>query len=121
MTTKAGALAVGLMTLLVSVMACAYGKGAPYAVSGQLFRSKILPDIRKGMTREQVRSILGDPLAISTEGEIESWRYYVHERQDEHVYILGLIPTSRRVYDGEARALIEFRRGVVDRLEYALE
>lgn len=73
------------------------------------------------MTREQVRSILGEPLAISTEGDVESWRYYAHERQDEYVYILGLIPTSRRVYDGEARALIEFRHGVVDRLEYVVK
>jgi outer membrane protein assembly factor BamE (lipoprotein component of BamABCDE complex) len=118
---KAGAVAVGLMALFVSVTACAYGKGAPYAVSGQLFRWKILPDVREGMTHEQVRGILGEPLAISTEGEIESWRYYVHERQDEHVYILGLIPTSRRVYDGEARVLIQFRGGVVDRLEYVVK
>src|SRR6266508_2028958 len=69
-------------------LGCSYGKGAPYAENGRLFPWKNVPLVTKGMTQGDVRKLLGDPLEVKVEGEIERWRYFVQERQEEHIRVL---------------------------------
>jgi outer membrane protein assembly factor BamE (lipoprotein component of BamABCDE complex) len=115
---------VGQLSLaaLIAVAACSYGKGAPYAEKGKLFPWKKAPSVVKGMSASEVRGLLGDPFEIVkvTDG-VERWRYYVQERQDEHIYVLGIIPTRKTMHRGTAEALIEFRDGVVDHIESRFE
>jgi outer membrane protein assembly factor BamE (lipoprotein component of BamABCDE complex) len=46
--------------------------------------------LQKGMTSEEVKEILGEPLEVtSLDSSQVRWRYYAVHRQDEEVIFLG--------------------------------
>ena len=103
----------GIAALISALSACSYGKGAPYAEEGRLFPWKKVTLVHKGMTADQVRDVLGDPFEVKAQDGAEVWRYYVQERQDEHIYVLGLIPTKKTMYRGRAEVTVEFEQNAV--------
>ena len=94
---------------------CGYAKGRPYATEGRIFSSRLVGTIEKGMTKDKILGVLGEPLERSAaEDGREKWRYYAVHRQDEEIVFLGR--TIRRVpyYIVENEVIITFYEGVVE-------
>lgn len=105
------ALTVSAVTL---VLACSYAKGPPVVLEGRVFASERVASIVRGMDQDQVMATLGPPVEVSNKGDLELWRYYVWQRQEETVRFLGLFPRREVLYSGSKEVEVAFVAGQVE-------
>lgn len=106
------------MSTVLILSGCSLGKGPPNVIGGRDFPGEKIPSVHKGMTADEVRHLLGDPFEIRAVDGSERWRYYVRQRQDENVYVLGFIRFRNPMFIWTDEALVEIRAGLVERIEY---
>lgn len=102
-----------LLACLVTSVRCSYGKSVPVTVSGQRFPCRDSQSLGKGVTPSDARTLLGEPLEITSEGAVEAWRYFDKERYGDHIYLLGFIPISQPHYFGSCETVLRFQDGTL--------
>lgn len=107
-----------LATALIAAL-CALAWGCSYAtgvreIEGRKFPAEQVSTLHRGMTPQEVREKLGEPLEIRSVEGGESWRYYCKLRQEGTKWILGVFPVVTRGESWSREALLIFRGGVVD-------
>lgn len=97
---------LGLAALLSAVAGCSTGFHVPYrmeVVQGNVVTREMVAQLRPGLTRDQVRSLLGSPL-LTDVFHADRWDYVFTIRRQ------GTEPQQRRVtvmFDGERVSRVE--------------
>lgn len=94
-------------------MACATGLLPPRVLDGRAFNLSKCGSLTPGMSVDQVRSVLGEPLSTRTDGTTESWRYFVRVRETETRELFGLIPMPPGKHEWSAEAVLKIQDGTV--------
>jgi outer membrane protein assembly factor BamE (lipoprotein component of BamABCDE complex) len=104
--------AIGLISsLAVFTVACSYGKGPINVVAGRQFPVDLAAKLSPGMTAGEIRTLLGEPFALSRSGDTETWRYTYETKQQEDIKLLWLIPIPSEEHRGRSTATLVFRNG----------
>jgi outer membrane protein assembly factor BamE (lipoprotein component of BamABCDE complex) len=110
---------LALLCLVGLLCACGYAKGRRYALEGRLFPGRLVSSLEKGMSAEEVKEILGEPLEKTylDESSQERWRYDALHRQDEEVIFLGRPIRRVPYYIVESEVILLFRNGLLNDIE----
>lgn len=111
-------LAAALGLVLPLLLSCAYATGKPRTVAGKDFPYAKVDQIHEGMPAEEVRQLLGEPLEVDEAPMGTRWRYYERERQDERIYVLGLIPVNRPYWVVDTELVLEIEDGTVKTVSF---
>ena len=104
----------------VASAGCSYGKSVPLVVAGKRFPCREAQSLGKGITPSDTRSLLGEPLGITSEGDVEVWRYFDKERYGDHVSFLG-VPVSQPHYFSSCEIVLRFRGGTLESITFSWE
>ena len=97
----------------VVMTSCALATAPPRIVKGKEFPQDKAESIHEGMSAQEVRDLVGEPLEVQAVGAESRWRYYERERQDEKIYILGLIPVAKPYWIVDAELIIILQNDIV--------
>ena len=105
----------------VLLTSCALATAPPRIVKGEEFPQEKVEKVQVGMSAQEVRDLLGRPFEIEVVGDRYQWRYYERERQDERIYILGLIPVKRPYWIVDTELIILLREDMVEEVSFQEE
>jgi hypothetical protein len=106
----------GLIVCCFTLPSCVQALYGYSTIEGKRFAHHRTPDVVKGQTSEQVRSILGDPFEITERNGVVVWRYFekFYPRGCE-TELFGMSLSSRR--PESVQAIVSIREGIVDNVE----
>ena len=108
--TLAGCASKALIIVLLTLMnGCSYGNPPVRFISGKRFPVETARQLKPGLPMDDVRKVMGEPLAISRDREIETWHYSVETQKKEQVRLLGLIPIPAKERGGKTSASLRFQ------------
>lgn len=107
-----------LLLLTTYMGACSIGLAPVRVVAGKEFPADKVELIQEGMTSEQVREILGQPLRATRKEDSETWQYFFRLQQDDLIRVLGVIPVRRPLHVWEREAKILFKVNKVEKIDF---
>lgn len=99
-----------LVALAAASVGCSHADGVK-VVAGRRFPIESVSKVEPGMTEDQVRATLGDPIEMRLAEAGTSWRYFYEVQQRSTTSLCGIVISTTAGQTWERETLVSFVTG----------